>query len=124
MPDEEVLSSFLHQYYREGKFIPKKILIPRAIPDQSLVEQWLTELKGEKVRILVPARGDKKRLLNLACENAEKFLRAEEEIEKDQGRLLDALRETLHLRKIPWRIEAFDMSNIQGKKCGRFHGRF
>ena len=117
LPDEEVSSSFLHQYYREGKFIPKKVLIPKAVPDQSLVEQWLTELKGEKVRILVPARGDKKRLLDLACENAEKFLRAEEEIEKDQERLLDALRESLHLRKIPWRIEAFDISNIQGRNA-------
>jgi excinuclease ABC subunit C len=117
LPDEEVSSSFLHQYYREGKFIPKRILISRAIPDQTLVEQWLTELKGEKVRILVPARGDKKRLLNLACGNAEKFLRAEEKIEKDQGRLLDALRESLHLRKIPWRIEAFDISNIQGENA-------
>ena len=117
LPDEEVLSSFLHQFYREGKFIPQKVLISKAVPDQSLVEQWLTELKGEKARILVPARGDKKRLLDLACENAEKFLRAEEEIEKDQERLLDALRESLHLRKIPWRIEAFDISNIQGRNA-------
>ena len=48
LPDEEVLSSFLHQYYREGKFIPEQILIPKAIPEQDLVEQWLTELKGKK----------------------------------------------------------------------------
>ncbi len=53
LPDEEVLSSFLHQYYREGKFIPGQILIPKAIGERSLIEQWLTELRGKKVRILV-----------------------------------------------------------------------
>ncbi|OGP93624.1 MAG: excinuclease ABC subunit C [Deltaproteobacteria bacterium RBG_16_47_11] len=115
LPDEDILSSFLYQYYREGKFIPKNILISKAIPDQFLVEQWLTELKGEKVQVLVPERGNKKQLLKMACENAEKFLLAETEIEKDQGKLLEALRESLHLRRVPWRIEAFDISNIQGR---------
>ena len=56
LPDEEILSSFLHQYYREGKFIPEQILIPKAIPEQNLIEQWLTELKGKRVRILVPIK--------------------------------------------------------------------
>ena len=114
LPDEDILSSFLRQYYRAGKFIPKKILIPHAIPDQSLIEQWLTELKGENVQILVPVRGDKRRLLEMACENAEKFLRVEAETKKDQANFLEALKEVLHLRKAPRRIEAFDISNIQG----------
>lgn len=114
LPDEEVLSSFLRQYYREGKFIPGRILIPKAIPEQTLVEQWLTELKGKKVRIIAPAKGDKKHLLEMACENAEKFLLREAEIEKDQEKLLEALKERLHLKKVPRRIEGFDISNIQG----------
>jgi len=114
LPDEEVLSSFLHQYYREGKFIPDQILIPKAIPEQTLIEQWLTDLKGRTVRVLVPVKGDKKHLLQMACENAEKFLIVETEIEKDREKLLDALKERLHLRKLPRRIEAFDISNLQG----------
>jgi len=114
LPDEEVLSSFLHQYYREGKFIPDQVLIPKAIPEQTLLEQWLTELKGKRVRILVPVRGDKKDLLQMACENAEKFLLAESEIEKDQEKLLETLKGRLHLTRIPRRIEAFDISNLQG----------
>jgi len=117
LPDEEILSSFLKQYYREGKFIPKKILLPKTIPDQSLVAQWLTELKGERVQVLVPLRGDKKQLLKMACENAEKFLWAETEIERDQEKLLEALRESLHLRKNPRKIEAFDISNIHGRNA-------
>jgi excinuclease ABC subunit C len=114
LPDEEILSSFLHQYYREGKFIPEQILIPRAIPEQTFVEQRLTELKGKKVRLLIPVKGDKKHLLNMACENAEKFLLREAEIERDREKLLEALRMKLHLRKSPRRIEAFDISNLQG----------
>ena len=112
--DEEVLSSFLSQYYREGKFIPEQILIPKLVPDQDFVEQRLTELKGKRVRISVPAKGDKKRLLEMACENAEKFLLAKDELEKDEEKLLAALKERLHLRRVPRRIEAFDISNLQG----------
>ena len=114
LPDEEVLSSFLHQYYREGKFIPEQIVIPKAVPEQNLIERWLTELRGKKVQVLVPVRGNKKHLLQMACENAEKFLLSETKLERDQEKLLEALREKLHLRRVPRRIEAFDISNIQG----------
>ncbi len=114
LPDEEVLSSFLHQYYREGKFIPEEILTPRAIPDQNLVEQWLTELKGKKVKILAPVRGDKKHLLKMACENAEQFLLAKGERDRNGEQLLEDLKKGLHLRKVPLRIEAFDISNLHG----------
>jgi excinuclease ABC subunit C len=74
----------------------------------------LTELRGKKVQILVPVRGDNKHLLQMACENAEKFLLSETKLERDQEKLLEALREKLHLRRVPRRIEAFDISNIQG----------
>jgi excinuclease ABC subunit C len=114
LPDEEVLSSFLHQYYREGKFIPEQILTPKAIADQELVEQWLTELKGKKVKILVPVKGDKKHLLEMARENAEQFLLAKDELDRDEEKLLEALKERLHLKKVPRRVEAFDISNFQG----------
>jgi excinuclease ABC subunit C len=114
LPDEEVLSSFLRQYYREGKFIPEEILISKLIPERYLVEQWLTELKGKRVRILIPVKGDKKHLLKMACENAEQFLFAKNELDKDGEKLLEALKEKLDLRKVPRKIEAFDISNLQG----------
>jgi excinuclease ABC subunit C len=112
--DEEVLSSFVFQYYRIGKFIPEQILIPKSIPEQDFVEQWLTELKEKKVKILVPLKGDKKHLLKMASENAEQFLLAKDELDKDEDKLLDSLKERLHLRNVPRRIEAFDISNFQG----------
>jgi excinuclease ABC subunit C len=114
LPDEEVLSSFLHQYYREGKLIPEEILTPTAIPDQHLVEQWLTELKGKRVRILAPVKGDKKHLLQMACENAEQFLLAKDEEDREGEQLLEELKKRLHLKRVPFRIEAFDISNLQG----------
>jgi excinuclease ABC subunit C len=114
IPEEETLSSFLRQFYHEGKFIPDQILIPTAIPELDFLEQWLTDLKGKRVRLLVPAKGDKKRLLSMASENAEKFLVAENEIGENRGKLLESVKEVLHLKKIPRRIEAFDISNIQG----------
>jgi excinuclease ABC subunit C len=114
LTDAEILSSFLFQYYREGKFIPEQIFIQESIPEQDFAEQRLTERMGRKVRILVPMKGAKKGLLEMACENAERFLFAKEELEKDRERLLQDLKEKLHLKKVPRRIEAFDISNIQG----------
>jgi excinuclease ABC subunit C len=114
LPDEEVLSSFLHQYYHQGKFNPEQILIPKAIPEQSLIEEWLTDQKGKRVRIIVPLKGEKKQLLEMARENAEQYLLEKEELEREEGSLLEALKERLHLKKMPRRIEAFDISNLQG----------
>ncbi len=114
LPDEEVLSSFLRQYYREDRFIPERILIPKSIPEQDLAEEWLTEIKGKRVWILVPQKGDKKELLQMACDNAEKFLIAKIDYEEERGKLLEALKERFNLNRTPKRIEAFDISNLQG----------
>ncbi|MCJ7705263.1 MAG: excinuclease ABC subunit UvrC, partial [Desulfobacterales bacterium] len=114
LPDEEVLLSFLRQYYREDRFIPERILIPKSIPEQGLAEEWLTEMKGKRVWILVPQKGDKKELLQMACDNAEKFLIAKIDYEEERGKLLEALKERFNLNRTPKRIEAFDISNLQG----------
>ena len=114
LPDEEFLYSFLHQYYREGKFIPDQILISVPIPEQELLEQELTDRKGKRVRILSPVKGDKKRLVEMACENAERFLAGQKDEETDQTHLLESLKEQLQLRNLPRRIEGFDISNLQG----------
>ena len=107
LPDEEILCAFLHQYYREGKFIPDRILIPAAIPEQELLEQELTDLKGKRVRILLPMRGDRKKLIEMACENAERFLYRQRDDEMDQAKLLESLRERLELRRLPRGLRPF-----------------
>lgn len=114
LPEEEILSSFLNQYYKENRYIPEEILLPKPIPEKHLTERWLAELKGKKVQLLVPQKGQKKRLLDMASENAEKFLHREVDLEKEKGDLLVHLKEFLHLGRVPRRIEAFDISNLQG----------
>lgn len=114
LPEEEILSSFIKQYYREDRFIPEEILIPKPISEKNLTEGWLTELKGKKVRLLFPQKGEKRRLLRMASENAEKFLHREIHLEKEKGDFLSDVKESLHLSRVPKRIEAFDISNFQG----------
>ncbi len=114
LPEGEILESFIQQYYRPGKFIPQQILVPAALPGQRVVEQWLGEEKKKKVRILVPARGEKRRLLKMARENAENFLLPRSGREEDLEKLLTTFQKKLHLLKIPQRIEAFDISDILG----------
>lgn len=114
LPEDEVINSFINQYYHEGKFIPEQILIPVEIPEKKFLEDHLTELSGRKVRIHVPIKGDKKRLIEMACENAEKYLPSSITEEKDKEQMLELLKEKLFLTRIPRRIEAFDISNLQG----------
>lgn len=113
--NEEILSHFLKQFYGEGKYIPRGILIPLAIEDQSVIASWLEERAGKKVSILIPQRGDRYRLLMLAMKNAEVSYRQKLKAEGDIHNLLTLLQEKLRLRHYPERIEGLDISNIGGK---------
>lgn len=108
----EILSSFLKQFYGETKFIPDEMLISHAIEDQVALEEWLSEVKGRNVKIVVPKRGDKYRLVKMAIENAEMSLKTRIS-EKGEG-VLDDLKERLLLNYVPRHIECFDISNIHG----------
>lgn len=118
---EEIIQAFLQQYYSKATFIPKNIFLPLAIPDQELLETWLSQQKGKKVTLKVPKRGEKKQLLDMVAQNAqlvlqEEVLRLEREKERTIGAVF-GLQEYLALEKPPNRIEAFDISNIQGTKA-------
>src|SRR5918912_3121135 len=69
-PTEELLASFLDQYYESGAFIAKELLLPIELPDPDAREAWLSDRKGERVRVHVPERGEKARLVEMASENA------------------------------------------------------
>jgi len=112
--DEEIISSFINQFYGEGKFIPREILLPFSIRDHELIEQWLTERKGSRVRFMVPKRGDRLHLVRMAMDNAEKALLSRAELDIDPETILRELREKLRLNRFPRRIEAFDISDIKG----------
>ena len=98
--------------------IPKEILLSAMPPDASVIESWLTEIKGTRVRTLVPRRGERAEYLHLVQKNAEQNLKAflvnQEIQETAQARSLTELADALELPQTPHRIECYDISNIQG----------
>ncbi|OQY58154.1 MAG: excinuclease ABC subunit C [Desulfobacteraceae bacterium 4572_88] len=113
--DAEMLGTFIRQYYEQKThFIPKEILIPFSLEDAPLMEAWLREIKGEKVGILRPRRGEKARLLRMALENAENGLKERIASANSKADLLTRLRKRLKMDSVPNRIECFDNSNILG----------
>ncbi|MEX1254218.1 MAG: excinuclease ABC subunit UvrC [Dehalococcoidia bacterium] len=117
-PDAEVLASFLKQFYGSATYIPKRILLPVAVPESELLASWLTERRGGVVRLLVPERGEKRKLVQMAEANAREALEQAKarwlaDTSKTQA-ALDELEEELNLPDSPRRIECYDISNIQG----------
>lgn len=112
-----ILSSFLKQFYAGTPFIPREIMIQDEIEDQDLIAQWLESRKGKKVRIVVPKKGTKEKLVELAYQNAKLVLRQDKErIKREEGRTIGAVKEISQLLGMENinRIEAFDISNISG----------
>ena len=111
----EVLESMLTQYYAQDRLIPAEILLPTDMENRDLVRDWLKERRGKSVRILTPARGPKKHLVDLARQNAETAL-AERLRAVDLGRsALEELGSRLGLLGPPVRIEGYDMSTLRGE---------
>jgi excinuclease ABC subunit C len=112
----ELLSSFLRELYMERDEVPPRILVPAWPVDRDVLETWLKVRREGPVRIAVPARGDKRRLLQVVTVNAkDAFLRHKLKRASDfaaRSRALQELGEALGLREPPLRIEAYDVSNI------------
>ncbi|MEE9257028.1 MAG: excinuclease ABC subunit UvrC [bacterium] len=114
VPDEEVVSSFVKQYYMGQSYLPGEVLLPAPPPDVEVIARWLSERRGRKVGVVHPRRGGKRRLVEMACENAGESLEREaERVTKDQV-TLEAIRRALGMEELPVRIEAFDVSNMHG----------
>ncbi|HEY2247275.1 MAG TPA: excinuclease ABC subunit UvrC [Bradyrhizobium sp.] len=110
---EEVLSSFLAQFY-DDKPPPKLILLSHEIEESALLADALSVKAGRKVEVSVPQRGEKKELVTHALINAREALGRKLADTATQGRLLDGLAATLQLPQVPKRIEVYDNSHIQG----------
>jgi excinuclease ABC subunit C len=114
--ESDVLEAALQQFY-ELRTPPSEIHLPLPIEDSELMEAWLGGRAERKVRILVPQRGDKRALVELATRNAELSYRTRfNEITAAHFEALETLRTTLALPAIPRRIECFDISTIQGSE--------
>jgi excinuclease ABC subunit C len=115
LADEDVLCSFLAQYYGQGKFIPQEIIAPLHLQDKELLKEWLYETGGHKVSIVSVTHGPRYELLKMAAQNAEiLFHRQTAREQQARGDILAALQEKLSLKNFPACIECFDISNISG----------
>lgn len=118
IPPAELTATFLQQFYSGTALVPGEILIPVALEEQALLESWLKGLRGSRVRLVVPERGEKKKLLELVGANAREYLDKfqeklvrEDEAGKRYTRELGAL---LGFEEPPVRIESYDISNLTG----------
>ncbi len=112
---EGLLSTAIQQFYAEGRYVPRQVLVPEEIPDRELLAAWLSARRGTRVELRVPQRGEKVRLLELVGRNARLAFDLEWKHPRRQSQeLLRALCDLLELDEEPRRIECFDISNIQG----------
>jgi excinuclease ABC subunit C len=116
----EVLEQFCLEYYGAAPSVPPQILVPRGAGDTTALATFLSERRGSRVEVRVPERGEKRRLLELAMQNAELALQSETFVSETRRlrrvEALEELREALNLESLPIRIECFDVSNLQGRE--------
>src|SRR5690625_1764940 len=114
----EILRAFLKQFYAGAALIPPLVLVPDEVEDAEGIADWLSDRRGTKVTLHVPQRGEKRRLIEMAMENADITLsdhlsRENRRIEANQMGL-EQLQDILGLPDLPRRIEAYDISNLHG----------
>jgi excinuclease ABC subunit C len=116
--DADVLGSFLKQFYESAVYVPKTVVVPFAVPEAGLIAEWLTERRGSKVTLQVAQRGVRRRMVEMAAENAREsldMLRVRWMADTDKrDQALAQLQDELDLPAYPRRIECYDNSNIQG----------
>ena len=112
-----ILEAFLLEYYGSAPSVPPQIIVPREAGDTDAIAEFLSERRGSRVDVRAPERGEKRRLLELAEQNAglalESDVAATERTRLRRVEALEELREALNLESLPIRIECYDVSNIQ-----------
>jgi excinuclease ABC subunit C len=114
--DPEVLNSFLKQYYLNTAILPREILLPIVIEDMEIIQKWLSQKEKRKVELIIPRKGEKVSLLNLALQNAQlllmELLIQKKKIKRAVPPAVQALKKNLYLPVFPRKIAAFDISNL------------
>ena len=113
----QILQEFVKQFYAGTPFIPREIMLQYEVEEQTLIEQWLTEKKEGRVKLIVPKIGTREKLVELAAQNASLVLSKDKErIAREESRTTGAVKEIADLLGLPGivRMEAFDISNISG----------
>lgn len=113
----ELVASFIKQFYAGTPFIPAEVMIQEELPEQELLEEWLSKRREHRVSIRVPKKGEKEKLVELARKNAAQILNTDKErLKREEGRTIGAVKEIeqlLGLHDIV-RMEAYDISNTSG----------
>lgn len=114
---EQILTVFIKQYYAGTPFIPRLVMLPLAIEEKDVIEEWLTKRRGQKAYIKIPKKGMKEKLVELAGKNAKLILSQDrEKLKREEGRTIGAMKEIARLLNLSdaVRVEAYDISNISG----------
>lgn len=112
---EEALSSFMRQFYYGDRFIAKEVILPVKLKDREFLQEYLSEKKDAKVKVIEPKIGDMKKLVYMANDNAMHSFNKEKDKKTDSDLLLLKLKKRLRLKNVPDLIEGYDISNISGK---------
>ena len=115
LPEDELLSQFLHQFYGQGRPVPEEVLLPARAYGTEALEEWLSELRMSKVVVGVPKSRDRTRFLELARDNARLTLRASTDRRQRTASLLEEMKQFLDLKNVPLGIECFDVSTTGGR---------
>ena len=113
----EILSSFIKLFYAGTPYIPPRLMLPEEIEDLAVIEEWLTKRRGHRVRLIVPKKGTKEKLVELAKKNAQLVLSTDKErLKREEGRTIGAVKELEKLLGLTGivRMEAYDISNTNG----------
>ena len=113
----EILSSFIKQFYAGTPYIPAELMLPEEIEDQEMIEEWLTTRREHKVRLRIPKKGTKEKLVELAQKNAQMVLKNDKErLKREEGRTIGAVKELEKILGLTGiiRMEAYDISNTNG----------
>ena len=113
----DILVNFIKQFYSGTPFIPREIILQEVIDEVDVLEEWLGKKRGYKVTLHTPQKGMKNKLVDLAARNAEMILNQDKEkIRREEGRTIGAVKEIESLLGLSElnRMEAFDISNING----------
>lgn len=113
----DILADFIKQFYSGTPFVPKTLLLQHEIADMKLVSDWLSKVRGSKVKVLSPKIGEKEKLVELAYKNAKLVLNIDKErLKAEEARTTGAVKKLAELLNIAslYRIEAYDISNISG----------
>lgn len=118
LPDAQVVAEAIQRYYDSGTVIPDEVVVPVELPvelnDGELLAEWLSGLRGKRVKVMTPRRGQRARLVALADKNAAASAAAREGKAEDTRAALAKLQSRLGLKRLPRRIECFDIAHIQG----------